>query len=167
MRGPCIIQQYRDHSSTFYKVYVIDKDVLVYRRPSLPDLERLRNIGVQTLPSPVPSSEGDNVVAGNETDRHTDSTTVRATEGVKSIVFDSRYAYPTIEDFLVPCEAPIHVDGIPTDVTHSPFNLTGKVVVEGNICIFVSIYLSIYLSIHIYICLYLYICMDLYVCILY
>ena len=36
---PCIIQQYHNHSSVFYKAYVIGTEVMVFRRPSLPDLE--------------------------------------------------------------------------------------------------------------------------------
>ena len=35
---PCVIQQYHDHSSVFYKAYVIGNEVMVFRRPSLPDL---------------------------------------------------------------------------------------------------------------------------------
>lgn len=35
---PCVMQQYEDHGGWFYKVYVIDEDVSVFRRASLPDL---------------------------------------------------------------------------------------------------------------------------------
>ena len=35
---PCIIQQYHNHSSVFYKAYVIGNEVMVFQRPSLPDL---------------------------------------------------------------------------------------------------------------------------------
>lgn len=35
---PCIVQQYYNHDEVLYKAYVIDEDVMVYRRPSLPDL---------------------------------------------------------------------------------------------------------------------------------
>lgn len=58
--GDLIIQQYHNHDNCFYKVYVIDTEVMVFRRPSLPNL------------SPE----------------------------LRSIEFDSRYAYPTISDFL-------------------------------------------------------------------
>eukprot|EP01038_Epipyxis_sp_PR26KG_P005911 gene5911-8154_t len=37
---PCVIQQYYDHDSVLYKVYVIDKEVTVFRRKSLPNLEQ-------------------------------------------------------------------------------------------------------------------------------
>ena len=95
LRGPCIIQQYRDHSATFYKAYVIDNDVMVYRRPSLPDLDRYRCLERECPPHHQSSKDGDTV-------------TSQAIEGIKSIVFDSRYAYPTIEDFLVRCDMPLH-----------------------------------------------------------
>jgi hypothetical protein len=35
---PCIIQQYYNHNEKFFKVYVIDNDVMVYERSSLPNL---------------------------------------------------------------------------------------------------------------------------------
>jgi hypothetical protein len=41
---PCIIQQYHNHNGVFYKVYVIDEDIMVYRRPSLPDLPALNGV---------------------------------------------------------------------------------------------------------------------------
>lgn len=38
VKFPCLIQQYYNHNAKLYKVYVIDKDVMVFERPSLPDL---------------------------------------------------------------------------------------------------------------------------------
>lgn len=38
VKYPCLIQQYFNHNSQLYKVYVIDKEVMVYERPSLPNL---------------------------------------------------------------------------------------------------------------------------------
>jgi hypothetical protein len=35
---PCVLQQYHNHSGVFFKVYVIDKEVMFFRRPSLPNL---------------------------------------------------------------------------------------------------------------------------------
>lgn len=35
---PCVVQQYHDHDEALYKVYVIDQDVMVFRRHSLPNL---------------------------------------------------------------------------------------------------------------------------------
>lgn len=43
LRCPCVVQQYRDHGGVFYKVYVIGDDVMVFRRPSLPDLASVIN----------------------------------------------------------------------------------------------------------------------------
>lgn len=85
VRGPCVIQQYHDHSGTFFKVYVIENEVMVYRRPSLPDLELHTALGVCSQDDLLGSSACNllpNIPA------------------VKSIVFDSRFAYPTIRDFL-------------------------------------------------------------------
>jgi hypothetical protein len=38
---PCLAQQYLDHDGCFYKVYVIAHDVMVYIRPSLPNIQDL------------------------------------------------------------------------------------------------------------------------------
>jgi len=35
---PCVVQQYHDHDEALYKVYVIDQDVMVFQRHSLPNL---------------------------------------------------------------------------------------------------------------------------------
>lgn len=69
MSCPCIVQEYHDHGANFFKVYVIGSTVKVYRRSSLPDLQRL-------LLNP------DNAL------------------NMKSIAFDSRREYPSIDDFL-------------------------------------------------------------------
>lgn len=63
---PCVMQQYYNHDGNFYKVYVVGEDVMVYRRPSLPNLD--------------------------------DSSLVTA--GIKSVEFDSRYDYPTLDAFM-------------------------------------------------------------------
>lgn len=39
IKPPCVVQQFLDHDSTLYKVYVLGEDVMVFRRPSLPDLD--------------------------------------------------------------------------------------------------------------------------------
>jgi hypothetical protein len=72
VRCPCIIQEYVDHGESFFKVYVIDKEVRVFRRSSLPDLSRLKEI--------CERSNGD--------------------FAMRSIAFDSRYTYPTWRDFV-------------------------------------------------------------------
>lgn len=70
---PTIIQEYKDHNMSFYKVYVIDEDVMVYQRPSLPNLQHLLD------------KQKNSQFSGKQ---------------LKSIVFDSRYAYPTEDKFF-------------------------------------------------------------------
>lgn len=60
-REGLLVQKFHNHGGYFLKVYVIEDDVMVFKRPSLPNLS-----------SPQ----------------------------LKSIGFDSRFAYPTIDDFL-------------------------------------------------------------------
>jgi hypothetical protein len=94
VESPCIIQEYWDHSGTFYKVYVMDSDVMVYRRPSLPDIQQLS----QRQP-------------------------------LRSLIFDSRYAYPTLDDFVIPNENELPAFSVKDDhpaaypLHHSPIDL--------------------------------------------
>ena len=87
MTPPFIVQEYRDHNESFYKVYVINDEVMIFRRPSLPNLDDLA------------------VLAGNERNPHHTGENSRACGleshyfGLKSVAFDSRYAYPTAADF--------------------------------------------------------------------
>jgi Inositol 1,3,4-trisphosphate 5/6-kinase ATP-grasp domain len=87
MTPPFIVQEYRDHNECFYKVYVINDEVMVFRRPSLPNLDDLA------------------VLAGNERNPHHTGESGGACGleshyfGLKSVAFDSRYAYPTAADF--------------------------------------------------------------------
>jgi Inositol 1,3,4-trisphosphate 5/6-kinase ATP-grasp domain len=87
MTPPFIVQEYRDHNECFYKVYVINDEVMVFRRPSLPNLDDLA------------------MLAGNERNPHHtgESGVACGLEshyfGLKSVAFDSRYAYPTAADF--------------------------------------------------------------------
>jgi hypothetical protein len=99
VESPCIIQEYWDHSASFYKVYVIDNDVMVYRRPSLPDIQQLSQ-----------------------------------THALRSLIFDSRYAYPTLEDFVIPDDSSIlsqtlshlslHTPVDSNDISPIPFDLS-------------------------------------------
>jgi len=97
VNSPCVIQEYRDHSASFFKVYVIDEEVMVYQRPSLPDLEQLR--------------------AGGSHSRNRSGCDLH----LRSIAFDSRYAYPTIEDFIdstytgATCSSNVSVSPIPSE----------------------------------------------------
>ena len=71
---PCVVQQYHDHDEGLYKVYVIDQDVMVFRRQSLPNLHlRSSHAGAA---SNAPNSP------------------------VRSLPFDSRKNYPTYSDFV-------------------------------------------------------------------
>jgi hypothetical protein len=75
---PCVIQEYIDHNGRFYKVYVIDKEVMVFQRNSLPNL----------------------TLTAHE-DHPETCTECKRPDGVhsRSLAFDSRYKYPTFEDF--------------------------------------------------------------------
>jgi len=75
VRQPCVVQQFCDHDATFFKVYVIDDDVMVFTRPSLPNL----------------LEDKSTILAGEE----------NSLARYRSVAFDSRYAYPTIDDFIV------------------------------------------------------------------
>jgi len=66
---PCIVQQYFNHDATLFKVYVLDEDVMIYRRKSLPNLY---------------------LHDGEPTNGH---------HRLRSVAFDSRYSYPTLQDF--------------------------------------------------------------------
>ena len=57
-----VVQQFHNHGGCFYKAYVIDQEVMVFVRPSLPNL------------SP-------------------------SLDAVRTLEFDSRFAYPTLDDF--------------------------------------------------------------------
>jgi hypothetical protein len=97
VESPCIIQEYWDHSASFYKVYVIDNDVMVYRRPSLPDIQQLSQ-----------------------------------THALRSLIFDSRYAYPTLDDFIIPDDSmlsqsshfSLHTPVDSNDISPIPFDLS-------------------------------------------
>ena len=87
---PCIVQQYHNHHERFFKVYVIGGDVMVYQRPSLPDLH-----GIPVSAGRVKELDSVASVFGNG-----------KTEGlvhcIRSVIFDSRKEYPKWEDFHFP-----------------------------------------------------------------
>jgi hypothetical protein len=68
VNGSYLVQQYYNHDANFFKVYVIGSEVMVFQRPSLPNLS------------------SDAVSPHNE---------------MKSVAFDSRFAYPVLSDFVV------------------------------------------------------------------
>ncbi len=49
IRFPCVVQQYHDHDSNFFKVYVIGEDVMLFRRPSLPNLTNINSKAVKNI----------------------------------------------------------------------------------------------------------------------
>jgi hypothetical protein len=75
------MQKYHDHHGSFFKVYVIDRDVMVHCRPSLP------NLSVS--------------VAGDAAHEISCLASPSASSVVRSVAFDSRYSYPTLRDFVV------------------------------------------------------------------
>ena len=135
VQPPCIVQEYRDHDEIFFKVYVMGDEVMVFRRPSLPNLDALalqiqqninhaandRLLGRTELNSNhritpmmchnngcsndeskpenevghVPRQEHRTIInpAADGTERYL---------GLRSVAFDSRFAYPTASDFIDP-----------------------------------------------------------------
>ena len=75
---PSIVQQYYNHDANFFKVYVIGNDVMVFQRPSLPNLNHEQASGSST----------------------THRTCINAS-ALQSVAFDSRFAYPTLAEFLI------------------------------------------------------------------
>ena len=132
VRPPCIVQEYRDHGEIFFKVYVMGDEVMVFRRPSLPNLDALawnqQNINREANESrrdrkdsnssqrisPVIchnnscSSDESKPENGDHVHRHDGSSIanpIGCTErylGLRSVAFDSRFAYPTASDFIDP-----------------------------------------------------------------
>jgi hypothetical protein len=96
---PCVVQQYEDHGGVFLKVYIIDDDVSIFRRSSLPDLTALSIQAIQ---------------CGTQ---------------LKSVIFDSRHSYPDERDFLpeslpVAASSSERRDWVGTSPTRSPGNIT-------------------------------------------
>ena len=107
MTPPYIVQEYRDHDESFYKVYVIDKEVMVFRRPSLPNLDELavlvgnqRNQHRNNNPN---NCSG--LIPHNSSMSDLESQSKSHYMGLRSVEFDSRYAYPTADDFMDPNRA--------------------------------------------------------------
>jgi hypothetical protein len=108
-----LVQQYHDHNERFYKVYVIGDDVMVFQRPSLPNIEYITKLyndnqkealcvetnGQSTI-SPY-SDRGQSCckIDLSPSENRSHSTTYRATI-LPGIAFDSRHTYPTIRNFM-------------------------------------------------------------------
>lgn len=104
MTPPFIVQEYRDHNESFFKVYVIDNEVMVFRRPSLPNIDDLA-VSAGNVRNPHNKHDNANVPSGNVPNGNVPSTSATNEEGsshyvgLRSVAFDSRYAYPTASDF--------------------------------------------------------------------
>lgn len=94
--SPCVVQQYHDHQEMLYKVYVMEDDVMIFRRSSLPNLEEA--LHEAALPSFQQKPSYDSL--GKSRSRSVKSAS-RNMGGLKSLSFDSRYKYPTIADFRI------------------------------------------------------------------
>jgi hypothetical protein len=92
------MQQYHDHNESFYKVYVIDEDVMIFRRPSLPNLLLDRyHRQQQSKTDAIVSMES--VASVPHTEPVSLASYSKKRKMIHSLAFDSRYSYPTIEDF--------------------------------------------------------------------
>lgn len=90
-----LVQQYHNHDSCFYKVYVIDTDIMVFMRPSLPNLES--SVGIAG--NRIEEGKGEAELEG-EDEGHDENAEAGRQLDIRSVEFDSRFAYPTIDDFL-------------------------------------------------------------------
>jgi hypothetical protein len=101
----CVVQQYYNHDANFYKVYVIDGDVMVFKRASLPNID----IPIIQQGTTHKRSFEDTL----STAISTSLTTVDISEEMSpvrkktpphgmfcSVEFDSQRPYPTISKFL-------------------------------------------------------------------
>lgn len=89
---PCVVQQYYNHDEALYKVYVIDTDVTVFRRQSLPNLHL--SAARQAIPATTDAS-----TAAQDGGAPIPVDPVGPV-GVRSLAFDSRKNYPTHRDFI-------------------------------------------------------------------
>lgn len=95
LRVPCVVQQYHDHGGVLFKVYVIDGDVMVFRRRSLPDLHCAYSDSSQ--------EGGKRTSNGGVNGWHHSARCAEWRCGrLRSVAFDSRRSYPTYAAFL--CE---------------------------------------------------------------
>lgn len=100
---PALVQQYCNHDEQFYKVYVLDSDVMVYKRKSLPNLSTLS----QSKSCGSSNNKRARLADGTSSSSSSSlaSTTVSASSSssssssLRSVVFDSRQSYPTLENF--------------------------------------------------------------------
>lgn len=103
MVRPCVVQQYYNHDANFFKVYVIDKEVMVFQRTSLPNL----SIPAEAKHAECASSSSCKRSLEDDTcDNSKNGASAAKRIALRSVEFDSRKHYPTIEDFLIPPPSP-------------------------------------------------------------
>lgn len=100
MVKPCVVQQYYNHDANFFKVYVIDKEVMVFQRTSLPNLSIAECSSSSSICSGGASCKRSLDTNGTSSS-DVDGETKHRRLTLRSVGFDSRKHYPTIEDFLV------------------------------------------------------------------
>jgi hypothetical protein len=95
------MQQYHDHNESFYKVYVIDEEVMIFRRPSLPNLllDRYHRQQQSNADMIAPVASAASVSLFEPSSPVSSCTSSKKRKMIHSLAFDSRYSYPTIEDF--------------------------------------------------------------------
>lgn len=112
---PCMLQQYYNHNREFVKVYVMDDEVMIHKRRSLPNLLPIA-CGRSTpnhkntpcscnTPCCCAHKEVSNGVGNGANNNKIKSNNKCMDAGFqcyRSLAFDSRKAYPCLHDFL-PC----------------------------------------------------------------
>ena len=94
IEAPCVVQQYHDHGEILYKVYVIDKDVMAFRRRSLPDLR----VGGGSPSTGCRHQHGE--LGRSEGVPESGPCTPLRCSCLRSVAFDSRRNYPVYGDFV-------------------------------------------------------------------
>lgn len=125
---PCVIQEYIDHNGKFCKVYVIDKEVMVFHRRSLPNL----------TPSKAQSHSARGEPGMLEV-VHSSPAKALAPQS-KSVAFDSRYEYPTVEDFYENGQSSTTTESIPEGKCSQPvledkLNNSGRNIIDSSECL--------------------------------
>jgi hypothetical protein len=92
LEAPCVVQQYHDHGEVLYKVYVIDQDVMAFRRRSLPDL-MVEAAGPNSGRRHCDGEQGSGETAPSACDPS-------RCRRLRSVAFDSRKNYPVYRDFV-------------------------------------------------------------------
>eukprot|EP01034_Spumella_vulgaris_P028628 gene28628-35517_t len=109
----CVVQQYYNHDGNLYKVYVIDSDVMAFKRASLPNID-ISSHSTSSKRSFADTNTSTASPTSTSMDLSTSLTTVDICEDIscslrkkksshgmfRSVEFDSRQQYPTLLKFL-------------------------------------------------------------------